>query len=396
MSSFSAGATDYPEIRTTRTRGTVATPTAVQTGDDLLRQNIFGHTGTTSSNGANIIVEATENWTPTNKGVSYTIGTEANGGTGIVERFKIDGSGDITLGNFKFDGTQTVGAGQDNYVLTYDNATGKISLEASAGGGLANVVDDTTPQLGGSLDVNGQKIVSVAGGNIDIEPNGTGNVLLGNFTFDADQTVGAGQDNYVLTYDNATGLISLEAAAGGGGGLQPPSPAEQYVIPYMNATGTDAEYDSNFFFNPSTNKFRVGSGSGDYFEMQRATGRLEIYTASSRRIRMETSAVSGGGYINSNTGSIWIQASSAGSYQMWLDRTNKRIGIYTSTPTATLNVKGEGTGSGTSSLKIEDSGAASLFEVRDDGVVIAANLPTSSAGLPTGALWNNSGVINIV
>ena len=54
-------------------------------------------------------------------------------------------------------------------------------------------------------------------GNITIDPNGTGNVVVGNFSFDADQSVGAGQDNYVLTYDNSTGLISLEAASGGGG-----------------------------------------------------------------------------------------------------------------------------------------------------------------------------------
>lgn len=126
------------------------------------------------------------------------------------------GTGNIELGNYELDGDQTVGAGQDNYVLTYDDGTGLISLEAAAAGGLADVVDDTTPQLGGSLDVNGNKIVSVSNGNIDIEPNGTGNVLLGNFTFDADQTVGAGQDNYVLTYDNGTGTIGLEAAAGGG------------------------------------------------------------------------------------------------------------------------------------------------------------------------------------
>jgi len=39
---------------------------------------------------------------------------------------------------------------------------------------------------------------------------------LGNFTFDADQTVGAGQDDYVLTYDHSTTSISLEAASGGG------------------------------------------------------------------------------------------------------------------------------------------------------------------------------------
>jgi len=130
-----------------------------------------------------------------------------------------NGTGNVVLGNYEFDVDQTVGASQDNYVLTYDNSTGHISLEANTGGsGIANVVDDTTPQLGGNLDVNGNKIVSVSNGNIDIEPNGTGNVLLGNFTFDADQTVGASQDNFVLTYDNSTGLISLEAATGGGGG----------------------------------------------------------------------------------------------------------------------------------------------------------------------------------
>ena len=81
-----------------------------------------------------------------------------------------------------------------------------------------NVVEDTTPQLGGALDVNGAKIVSTSNGDIDIEPNGTGDVLLGNFKFDADQSVGSGQDNYVLTYDHSTGKISLEASAGGGGG----------------------------------------------------------------------------------------------------------------------------------------------------------------------------------
>lgn len=64
-------------------------------------------------------------------------------------------------------------------------------------------------------------VFSATGGDTNIgitfTPKGTGNFTAGNFVFDADQTVGAGQDNYVLTYDNATGLISLEASAGGGG-----------------------------------------------------------------------------------------------------------------------------------------------------------------------------------
>ena len=42
----------------------------------------------------------------------------------------------------------------------------------------SDLVNDTTPQLGGDLDVNGQKIVSVSNGNIVLEPNGTGNITL--------------------------------------------------------------------------------------------------------------------------------------------------------------------------------------------------------------------------
>lgn len=111
---------------------------------------------------------------------------------------------------------------------------------------LTNVVGDTTPQLGGPLDVNGNKIVSVSSGNIDIEPNGTGNVLLGNMTFDADQSIGAGQDNYVLTYDNSSGLISLEAATGGASQLSDlsdvdstvNSPSDGDILVYRSA-GTD-------------------------------------------------------------------------------------------------------------------------------------------------------------
>lgn len=45
--------------------------------------------------------------------------------------------------------------------------------------GITNVVDDTTPQLGGDLDVNGNDIVSVSNGNINIAPNGTGVAQVG-------------------------------------------------------------------------------------------------------------------------------------------------------------------------------------------------------------------------
>ena len=43
---------------------------------------------------------------------------------------------------------------------------------------VGELVSDTTPQLGGSLDVNGQDIVSVSNGNILLTPNGSGVVRI--------------------------------------------------------------------------------------------------------------------------------------------------------------------------------------------------------------------------
>ena len=57
-----------------------------------------------------------------------------------------------------------------------DAATKKYVDDTVAG--IDDVVEDTTPQLGGDLDVNGKKIVSVSDGDIEIEPNGTGDIVL--------------------------------------------------------------------------------------------------------------------------------------------------------------------------------------------------------------------------
>jgi len=41
-----------------------------------------------------------------------------------------------------------------------------------------NILTDTSPQLGGNLDVNGNSIVSASNGNIAITPNGSGSVVI--------------------------------------------------------------------------------------------------------------------------------------------------------------------------------------------------------------------------
>jgi|TARA_B100001939_G_scaffold212063_2_gene182454 hypothetical protein len=93
--------------------------------------------------------------------------------TAMVNANVITGQTALTTG---FDTT-------NDFLLIHDADAGslkKISLGniSTAAGGLSDIVGDTTPQLGGNLDVNGNSIVSVSNGNISITPNGSGKVIL--------------------------------------------------------------------------------------------------------------------------------------------------------------------------------------------------------------------------
>ena len=98
---------------------------------------------------------------------------------GAVMNSDLDTKGEILVGDGSGDPT-ALSVGQNGYILTADSseATG-IKWAANAGGGgggaIGNVVEDTTPQLGGNLDVQANEInTSTTNGNIKVTPNGTG------------------------------------------------------------------------------------------------------------------------------------------------------------------------------------------------------------------------------
>lgn len=98
-----------------------------------------------------------------------------------------------------------------------------------------------------------------AGVQVDaITLNAANTISLGNYVFQADQTVGAGQDNFVLTYDNGTGEISLEAAGGGIGGS-----ITDNQIAVGATTADDIEGSAELTYDAATNKLTVGQ-SGAY------------------------------------------------------------------------------------------------------------------------------------
>ena len=74
----------------------------------------------------------------------------------------------------------------DDVFLAVDTSGGglkKIARSAIVAGlatssAISNVVEDTTPQLGGNLDMNGADIVTTSNADLELAPNGTGHVTV--------------------------------------------------------------------------------------------------------------------------------------------------------------------------------------------------------------------------
>jgi len=92
----------------------------------------------------------------------------------------VNSLGALTM--FKF-GDQDLEAGDieegQAVVVMFDGQEFQVVSTSALG---FEIVNDTTPQLGGNLDVNGNSIVSASNGNIVIAPDGTGDVRVSGTT----------------------------------------------------------------------------------------------------------------------------------------------------------------------------------------------------------------------
>lgn len=112
--------------------------------------------------------------------------------------------------------------GTADQVLKTDGS-GNLSWATPSSGGITDVVQDTTPQLGGNLDVQANIITtSVTNGNITITPNGTGDVILstdtvqiGESTTQGKLTTSGGSIQISTNNGTTTGTINITAGANG-------------------------------------------------------------------------------------------------------------------------------------------------------------------------------------
>ena len=106
--------------------------------------------------------------------------------------------------------TLTIAAGT-GMTITTTAGTDTVTFATSA---ITSVAADTSPQLGGNLDVNGNSIVSASNGNISITPNGSGKIILDGLSFPTSD----GSADQVLKTDGS-GNLSFATVSGGGSGI---------------------------------------------------------------------------------------------------------------------------------------------------------------------------------
>ena len=148
--------------------------------------------------------------------IGRVVKIDAVGNSGI---YKIGGAGRTNATPNLNTDKIFLGNGSNQAVST---ALSAISLSSFNNDLTTNIVLDTTPQLGGSLDVNGQDIVSVSNGAIELAPDGTGKV-----TIKGNATSGSGQ--IVLNCEQNSHGISLKGP--------PHSAAASYTLTFPNTDG---------------------------------------------------------------------------------------------------------------------------------------------------------------
>ena len=152
----------------------------------------------------------------------------SGGSNEIVARIKNNGIFLNTGNTLRFEGatadahetTLTVTDPTADRTITLPNASGTVLLADGDGSNLTGIssdlVNDTSPQLGGNLDVNGNAIVSASNGNIAITPNGSGKVIIDGLS----HPVADGNAGQVLKTDGSGNLAFASVGSLAGAGIQ--------------------------------------------------------------------------------------------------------------------------------------------------------------------------------
>jgi len=259
-------------------------------------------------------------------------------------------------------------AAGSNVTITTNAANDTITIASSGGGGgsgISNIVEDSSPQLGGNLDVQSSEITtSTSNGNIILNPNGTGVVeVKGDGT--SSGTVGTLQLNcsnnnhgvkiaspphsasasYTLTLPNTDGNANQVLKTDGSGGLDWVDQTTAY---------TNSSVDTHLNFSSASSGQVLSYNGSDYAWVAQSSG--------------ATDKISEG-----NTEAETVDTGSDGHFKVTTEGTERlrviadgKVGIGTSTPGELLQVY-DASGNPTIHIRANNQNTASFKLENDDG-----------------------------
>ena len=149
------------DMNTLATADIVSDMNTLATADVVTDMNTLGT--------ADVVTDMNTLGTATNVTNMATVAANITGVNSFAERYRVDSSdptSSLDEGDLAYNTT-------DNNLKFYNG-----SAWTSISPGIANVVDDSTPQLGGNLDVQTNSIVTTSNRNVLLAPNGTGLVEI--------------------------------------------------------------------------------------------------------------------------------------------------------------------------------------------------------------------------
>ena len=145
-----------------------------------------------------------------------------NSTSGNWEPVNQTGGGAVSIDDLSDVDTSTV-APTDGQALVWNNTDGEWQPGTVSGSGISNIVEDTTPQLGGNLDVNGFYIASAGGNDVQIAPDSTGRFIVRGNNTDGSIRLNCTANTHGVTLqspphsDAATYTLILPSTAGTAG-----------------------------------------------------------------------------------------------------------------------------------------------------------------------------------
>jgi hypothetical protein len=288
--------------------------------------------------------------------------------------------------------------GTDNITLaTIDHVANTVNFSDSA----FDLITDTTPQLGGNLDVNGNSIVSTSNANITLAPNGTGDVVLSADTV----KIGDSNANATITTDGTGDLILNTNSGSSSGSITIADGADANITIEPNGTGDILlNADTVRVGDSGANATITSNGAGDLIlntNSGTTSGSITIADGANGAI---TIAGNGTGQIIVNAGAVGtptiaptgdtntgiffpsadtIAFTEGGTEAMRID-SDGDVGINTTSPETKLHVKG--TSDTVSPIKVQGntSNGTNLFSDRVTSTESFVNL---------GAQWSGASMV---